>query len=597
MFVMDMPDLPPQYAQVMIVQAGAAKQGTAAKVDRTIGVCSLVQNPMREAAFNEIGPMGAARIYFRSVEGREVVGPGMVTVLSNPQHGTLKPNPDAPGGYLYLPKPGYFGPDRASFLVEMGGKKIRTEYFFNVLDGVADGDYQDKKFCPNGKRWKISLSSDLDTDPLASQDPAQWGSFFTGVVPNANLSIADLAPMIVAQASQAQISNAETERIIGVCQLIQNPPIPPLTAVNAMSPVRSVSIYYRRFEHRELGLDGKVGVLKGPEHGELKEEWGGNYRYNPAPSYYGPDGATLLVEIGGRKVKVVYFFKVQPGPPGGTEGYDPYRDKQNCPNGEMWKISLSPDDPNAGLFTFERPTAALAGSVTASLAIADLAGGAVGEGFHGSFLQDEATMFVMDIPDLPTQHFQVMLVQVPDVPPQYAPAVIAQASQPQKGSASSDPTIGICHLIENPPVPPGSAVNGLGPVTEVWGYLKKQKRFTRQQLTADMYNAAKVSIPERPKHGRLEDMGAGDYYYHPTPGYSGPDQATFVVEMGGLKVKVLYFFNVLPSVGGGGAEGYDPHDDKKNCPQGKGRVWNISLGERSEGKRHPLLAPANWSAV
>src|SRR6266511_2552483 len=84
------------------------------------------------------------------------------------------------------------------------------------------------------------------------------------------------APVIIAQASQAQQSDANIERTIGVCHLIQNPPIPPLTAVNAMSPVRSVSIYYRRFEHRELGLDGKVSVLKGPEHGELKEEWGGN---------------------------------------------------------------------------------------------------------------------------------------------------------------------------------------------------------------------------------------------------------------------------------------------------------------------------------
>jgi len=167
--MVDMPDVPPQYAQVMIVQASQAQQ-SAGKTDRTIGVCSLVQNPMREAAFNEVGPIGAALVYFHNVGELLDVGSGAATVLSQPRYGTLKPHADAPGGYLYLPKPGYFGPDRTTFLVEVGGKKVRTEYFFQVLHGVAD-DYNEKQFkqlCPNGHYWKISLSSDLDTHPLAS---------------------------------------------------------------------------------------------------------------------------------------------------------------------------------------------------------------------------------------------------------------------------------------------------------------------------------------------------------------------------------------------------------------------------------------------
>src|SRR6266704_173998 len=114
--MVDMPDVSPQYAQVMIVQVSQA-QRSGAKPDRTIGICSLVENPMRYSAINGVGPMGAARIYFRSIEGREVVGPEVVTVLSDPRYGTLEPRADAPGGYLYLPKPGYFGPDRATFLV------------------------------------------------------------------------------------------------------------------------------------------------------------------------------------------------------------------------------------------------------------------------------------------------------------------------------------------------------------------------------------------------------------------------------------------------------------------------------------------------
>ena len=166
--MVDTPDVPPQYAQVMIVQASQAQQG-AAKIDRTVGVCSLVQNPVGETAFNAVGPIGAALIYHHNIGELLDIGSGVVTVLSNPQHGTLEQSPYGTGGYLYLPKPDYFGQDRAAFLVEVGGKKIRMEYFFKVVEGgVGDGDYQDKKFCPNGIFWKISLDPDESNNGLIS---------------------------------------------------------------------------------------------------------------------------------------------------------------------------------------------------------------------------------------------------------------------------------------------------------------------------------------------------------------------------------------------------------------------------------------------
>jgi len=159
--MVDMPDVPAPHTPVMIVQALQA-QRSPGKIDRTIGVCSLVQNPVRETALNEVGPTGAAQVYFQIAERRVVTAAGVVTVLRNPRHGTLASNPEAPGGYLYLPKSNYFGPDRATFLVKMSGKKFQMEYFFQVLPGVAD-DYtkrQYKQLCPNGSYWKISLNPD-----------------------------------------------------------------------------------------------------------------------------------------------------------------------------------------------------------------------------------------------------------------------------------------------------------------------------------------------------------------------------------------------------------------------------------------------------
>ena len=150
------------------------------------------------------------------------------------------------------------------------------------------------------------------------------------------------APVVIAQASQAKQAGATTDRTIGVCHLIQNPPRPLGTAVNVIAPLGSASVYLEKQEHRTLDWkSSKVSVLQGPEHGELKVTPSGKYRYFSAPDYYGSDRATLLVEIGDRTVKVIYFFNVLLTVPGGTDGYDPYEDKKYCPKGEMWKISLN----------------------------------------------------------------------------------------------------------------------------------------------------------------------------------------------------------------------------------------------------------------
>jgi hypothetical protein len=173
-------------------------------------------------------------------------------------------------------------------------------------------------------------------------------------------------------------------------------------------------------------------------------------------------------------------------------------------------------------------------------------------------------MFVMDLPNLP---------------PQYTPVVLAQSPQAKQTNATTDRTIGVCHLIENPPIPAGSAINAISPVTSVWEYLKKQERPTPKQLTAEMFNTAKTSVLQGPGHGTLKDEGDGYYGHHPAPDYFGQDRATILVEIGGLKVKVMYFFNVMQRVLGG-TDGYDPREDKKNCP--KGRMWKISLSPVTE---------------
>jgi hypothetical protein len=103
----------------------------------------------------------------------------------------------------------------------------------------------------------------------------------------------------------------------------------------------------------------KISVLQAPAHGTLKDEGSGDYRYLPVDSYFGVDRATLLVEIGGQKIKVIYFFNVLHHVPGGTDNYDPLQDKGYCPNGYRWKISSTLGSNGTNMITaveYQSPT-------------------------------------------------------------------------------------------------------------------------------------------------------------------------------------------------------------------------------------------------
>lgn len=156
------------------------------------------------------------------------------------------------------------------------------------------------------------------------------------------------SPMLVAAAPDAktitQTASAKGNRTIGVCHLAENPLDRVFMAQNSFNPAVSVWNYLERKEGLKLEesayLNAKVVLLQGPTHGSFANE-GTSYKYQPIASFFGADRATFQVEIGGWRVKAHYHFGVHKNVPGGTEGYDPYLDKEFCPNGRYWKISLN----------------------------------------------------------------------------------------------------------------------------------------------------------------------------------------------------------------------------------------------------------------
>lgn len=219
--------------------------------------------------------------------------------------------------------------------------------------------------------------------PRPAFDQGDLTMFFMNVPPDVP---PQYAPIVVAEASQAK--QQSKERTIGVCHLVESRPESRLSAVNALDPIGSVWRYLREQEQVILKdadfYAAKMTLLHAPKHGEVplfESTQSGRYLPNVS-DFEGSDQATVLVEIGGYKVKVIYFFKVMPDVPGSSDQGSPYEDKRFCPSGDVWKISFDENDPNAPIYTFTSPTqltSALASVTQANLTFGDLPGEALGQ--------------------------------------------------------------------------------------------------------------------------------------------------------------------------------------------------------------------------
>lgn len=175
------------------------------------------------------------------------------------------------------------------------------------------------------------------------------------------------------------------------------------------------------------------------------------------------------------------------------------------------------------------------------------------------FNQGDIAMLLMDTP--------------PEVPAMYAPVVIAQAPQAQE-PAKTDRTMGVCHLVNSFDLSvsddPQSPIYVISPAATVSDYMAV---FEKRYLGIE----GKATLLQAPSHGELKITASGNYRYTPIANYIGSDRATFLVEIGDLKVKAVYHFKVIDGGAIGGTEGYD----KKNCP--KGMYWKISTTSDPNG--------------
>lgn len=166
------------------------------------------------------------------------------------------------------------------------------------------------------------------------------------------------------------------------------------------------------------------------------------------------------------------------------------------------------------------------------------------------------------------------MAEAEQAPSQNKAIAIAQAPQDQ-ATAKVDLAIGVCQLVNSLGVngrdDPLSPIYALSPAQDVSAYFSA----AGSKKWLDYTKNVTVTLQQGSEHGTIKEERNSHFRYLPLANYLGPDNATFLVGIEGLKVKTVYHFKVIDGGAIGGTEG----QDKKNCP--KGISWEISSNSGS----------------
>ena len=150
----------------------------------------------------------------------------------------------------------------------------------------------------------------------------------------------------------------------------------------------------------------------------------------------------------------------------------------------------------------------------------------------------------------------MFIPDMPNVPPQDVPVMIAQANQAQSSTALTVRTVGICYGIPNGVDTSPTGGNVVDPREEAHNYL-----FNYEKKNVANTVPTTVTILQQPAHGILRLITQADigtilpgsggtvdpanpgYIYLPEKGYIGQDKAVVLVEIGGVKVKEIFYFH------------------------------------------------------
>ena len=147
--------------------------------------------------------------------------------------------------------------------------------------------------------------------------------------------------------SVASENESNFDYTFGVCFLVENQPVSLTNAKNGISPIiltwnhltKNIKVPPESITV-DMYNNATLNIIKKPEHGNLAltESQRGAVYIPSDKNFYGVDHSTILVNLGEYRAKLLYSFKVMGQVEDSTEEYDPYKDKNNCPKGRIWKM-------------------------------------------------------------------------------------------------------------------------------------------------------------------------------------------------------------------------------------------------------------------
>lgn len=341
MLIMDMPDIPPQ--QAPIIMLAQAAQPSTKELYGTVGVCSV--SPKAEQMDAEKIKEGyyslSTRAYADNIFSIKPLDHGIVdyenaevTVLQQPKYGTLSKDLSPGKDISYYPDPGYIGNDKVIFLVNIEGYKIKVVYLIKVVD-IKDfnANPSHRGECPKFTNWWVISSSKGDTNSLTSELDQSW---FNLAQSNITLTFANLTGQAVGQTSDVNIlglqvasnepanpANFAAEKVSKrydyVLSACDRPDFHPSVS-GSVYPAERVRQYFAitlKQPEFQLPSNTTLAVLQGFKHGNmvpLDEKSYGSLAFRYVPRNLddflnrqgGIDQAVLEIETMGKHIKLLY---------------------------------------------------------------------------------------------------------------------------------------------------------------------------------------------------------------------------------------------------------------------------------------------------
>ena len=188
----------PQIA--IVAKAGAVVvESSKQKVYGNCQVINALHPYFQNDGENALAPVAAlmAGIFYTSDKPyKQYEKSAIVTLIKQGDHGKVafgKSYDSTYSEWFYTPEAGFKGKDRVTFVVELGGKTFKVEYFLHVVELGRNRDMKLVQACEKRPYWKIS-QSDIDS---GTQDPATWlrSAQLSALLATASQSFTDLTDL------------------------------------------------------------------------------------------------------------------------------------------------------------------------------------------------------------------------------------------------------------------------------------------------------------------------------------------------------------------------------------------------------------------